>query len=90
MTYHVVCNKSNAAGATCGGSTTYPSGAPEFTQIFSGVHVAQSLVFCVLFCRSLFDYLWLLVTPWHLQTFLPRNRGRIDITYTNMHDRSLS
>jgi hypothetical protein len=32
----------------------YPSGAPEFTPVFCGVCVAQSLFFCVVFCRSLF------------------------------------
>jgi len=32
-------------GATCGAGTTYPNGTPEFTQVFCGVCVAQSLVF---------------------------------------------
>ena len=32
----------------------YLSGTSEFIPGFSGVHVAQSLVFCVLYCRSLF------------------------------------
>jgi hypothetical protein len=41
-------------GATCGAENTYPSGALEFTPDFSGVHVAQSFVFCVVFCISLF------------------------------------
>ena len=41
-------------GATCGAENAYPSGALEFTPDFSGVHVAQSLVFCVVFCISLF------------------------------------
>jgi hypothetical protein len=31
----------------------YPSGAPEFTPVFSGVRVTRSLVLCV-FCRSFF------------------------------------
>jgi hypothetical protein len=69
---------SNTTGATCGVGTAYLSGAPEFTYGFSGVRVAQSLVFCVLFCRffcvflsffllplyclSLFDFR-LLITP---------------------------
>ena len=36
--------------------TEYPSGAPEFIPVFSGVSVTQSLVLCVhvVFCRSLF------------------------------------
>jgi len=57
MTYHPICNKSNTAGTASGTGTAYPSGAPEFTLVFSWVHVAQSLVslvFCVEFCRSLF------------------------------------
>ena len=41
-------------GVTGGEETAYPSGAPEFTPILSGVHVSRSLVFCVVFCRSLF------------------------------------
>jgi hypothetical protein len=40
----------NTTGATCGVGTAYLSGVPEFTSGFSGVRVAQSLVFCVLFC----------------------------------------
>jgi hypothetical protein len=32
----------------------YPSGAPEFTPVFSVVYVARSVVFHVMFFRSLF------------------------------------
>ena len=32
----------------------YPSEEPELTSGFSGARVAQSLVFCVVFCSSLF------------------------------------
>ena len=32
---------------TSGAGTAYPSGAPEFTQVFSGVHVTRSLVLYV-------------------------------------------
>jgi len=53
MTYHGVYNESKTMGATSGAGTAYLSGAPEFTPVFSGIHVSQSLVFCVLFCRSL-------------------------------------
>ena len=41
-------NELNRAG------TAYPSGAPEFTPVFSVVCVARSLVFSVVFCRLLF------------------------------------
>ena len=34
--------------------TAYPSGAHEFIHVISGVHVAQSFVFYIVFCRSLF------------------------------------
>jgi hypothetical protein len=40
-------------GVTSGAGTTYPSRAPEFTPDCSGNHVAQTLVFCVVYCRSL-------------------------------------
>jgi hypothetical protein len=46
--YHRVCIKSNTTGATCETGTT------EFTIVFLGVRVARFLVFCVMFCRSLF------------------------------------
>jgi len=39
---------------TCEAGTTYPSGAPEFTPVFSGVSVGRSLVFCVVFWALLF------------------------------------
>jgi hypothetical protein len=49
MTYHRVCNQINTTGATSGAGTAYPSGAPEFTPIFSGVRVTRSLILCVWF-----------------------------------------
>jgi hypothetical protein len=36
-------------GVTSGAGTAFPSGAPEFTPIFSGFRVAQYLVLCVCF-----------------------------------------
>ena len=36
-------------GATSGAGTTYPSGAPEFTPVFSGVRVTRFLILCVWF-----------------------------------------
>ena len=48
---------SNTTGTASGTGTACPSGAHQFTFVFSGVYVAQSLVFCVVFCRSLFDIL---------------------------------
>ena len=53
--------------------TANPSGIHEFTPIFSGLRVAWSLIFCVMFCRSCFA-LWPLCClsicgVWYLQTF---------------------
>jgi len=50
-TNHRIYSSSNKTGATCGTGTVYTSGS---TPVFSGVHVARSLLFCVMFCRSLF------------------------------------
>ena len=44
---------SNKTGVTSGAVTTYFSELPEFTLGFAGVHVAQFLVFYVVFCRLL-------------------------------------
>ena len=53
--------------------TANPSGIHEFTPVFSGLRVAWSLIFCVMFCRSCFA-LWPLCClsicgVWYLQTF---------------------
>ena len=45
---------SNTTGVTCGAETANPPGAHEFIPVFSGVPVAPFLVFCVMFCISLF------------------------------------
>jgi hypothetical protein len=57
MTYHPVYDKDNTTGATCGAGTPYPSNTAEYTHCFSGVHVSRSFAFCVMFCRSLFGLL---------------------------------
>jgi hypothetical protein len=49
MPYLRVCNKINTTGATSGAGTAYPSGAQEFTPVFSGIRVTRSLVLCVCF-----------------------------------------
>ena len=41
--------------------TAHHSGAPESPPVFSGVPVTQSLVLCVMFCRSLFVLLSFLI-----------------------------
>jgi len=67
MTYHRVCYKSKTTVAGRGTGTAYPSGAPEFIPDFSRVRVAQSLVFCVVFCRSLSFYFYFWLPLWYLQ-----------------------
>ena len=54
VTYHRICSQSNTMGVASGAEIVYPSGAPAFTPSFSGVHVTRSVVFCAVFCRSLF------------------------------------
>ena len=58
MPYLRVCNKINPTGATKGAGTAYPSGAQEFTPVFSGIRVTRSLVLCV--------SLWIVVCPFLL------------------------
>jgi len=71
MTYHLVCIKSNTSGVTSGAGTAYPSGARHGTtpQVFNGVRVAQYVVFCVVFYRSLFVLLVIAVSPSSIDGF---------------------
>jgi hypothetical protein len=41
-------------GVISGAGTAYPSRAPDVTPVLFEVHFALSLVFYVVFCRSLF------------------------------------
>jgi hypothetical protein len=54
MTYYRVCNKSNTTGVTSGTGADYLSEQLDSTTVLSEVRVARSLVFYVVFCRSLF------------------------------------
>ena len=65
LSYHRVCN---TMGATREAGTAYLSREHEFTLGFSWVRVARSLVFCVVFCRSLFVFwpLFCLSFDWQL------------------------
>jgi len=38
----------------CGAGTAYSQEHPSSPPVLSGVRVSQSLVFCVVFCKSLF------------------------------------
>ena len=78
--------------ATDGAGTAYPSGAPGFTPIFSGVHATRSLVLCVccfvdhclshcVFCPSLIYGFWLPL--WYLKTLLI-NMVIVDLNHNTM------
>ena len=56
MTYSRDYNKSSTTGATSGALLPTIPEHPSSSPIFKGVRVAQSLVFCVVFCISLFSY----------------------------------
>jgi hypothetical protein len=66
-TYQWIFNKSNKRNATSGAGTTYlieHSNPPQFS---SGIRVARSLVFCVVFCGILsfciFSFAHCIVSP---------------------------
>jgi hypothetical protein len=42
---------------TGGECISYSTRTPDFTPVFNEVRIAQSFVFCLVFCRSLFVYL---------------------------------
>jgi hypothetical protein len=46
-----------------------PSWVPEFTSVFSGLRVAPSFVFCVVFCRLLFVLLSFFFWPLYCLSF---------------------
>ena len=50
MTFHWFCNYNDLTDDIIAAGTANPSGAPAFIPVFSRVRVAQSLVFCVVFC----------------------------------------
>ena len=54
MTSQTLSLSGNTMGVTSGARSANPSGAPEFIPSFSVVRVARSLMFGVVFYRSLF------------------------------------
>ena len=56
LPYHMtfVLFNSNTTGVTCGAETINSSRAFDVTPVFSGIRTVRSLVFCVMFCLSLF------------------------------------
>jgi hypothetical protein len=59
----------NTSAATSGAGTAYPSEHLSSSPVFSGVRGAQSLVFCVVFCGSLFVHLYFFLWPLHCLSF---------------------
>ena len=80
MTSRYLSLNGNTTDVTSGAQSANPSGAPEFIPSFSVVRVARSLMFGVVFCRSLFVPLaialsvrrlfTLLITPLYCLSFL--------------------
>ena len=78
-------------GATSATGTAYPSGAHEFTLVFSGIRVNRYLVLyvcfvdrCLSFCPFPFGHCvvcsliyWLWLSLWYLQTLLKDDRQNI-------------
>jgi hypothetical protein len=58
-----IVDKSSMIGVTRGAGTDYTFRAHEFTSGFGGIRVAQSLVFCVVFCWPLFLFLYFFFWP---------------------------
>jgi hypothetical protein len=69
MAYHRLCMKSNMMCVTNKVRPAYHSGASEFTLVIRGVRVAQSLVFCIVFCKSLFVLLSFFFWPLYCLSF---------------------
>jgi len=62
MTYHRIVDKSNTTGATGGTRTALNKyllalSENEISQLgFCGIPFAQFVAFCIVFCRSWFDF----------------------------------
>jgi len=56
MNYHDICNTSITTVPPGGTETAYHYGTPEFSPVFSGIRVAQSFGFCVVFCEPIVYY----------------------------------
>jgi hypothetical protein len=61
MTYHQICNKNYTTNTTSGAGIVYPSETPALIPSVSSFHVAQYLVFCVVFRRLLFVFLFFFI-----------------------------
>jgi hypothetical protein len=69
MTYHRNFNTGNTTGVNGTPGTVYHSKALAFTTVLSGVHLAQSKIFGVVFRRSLFVILSFFVWPLYYLSF---------------------
>jgi hypothetical protein len=68
--YQMMFASFNCNCVTSWAGTTNPSGAPEYTPVFSAVRVAQSLAFYAVFCISLFVLLSFFFWSLYCQSFL--------------------
>ena len=69
LDYQRVCTKRNTTDSTSvTGTATLPENL-SLSRILSGVCAARSLVFCVVFCRSLFVLLSFIFWPFHCLPF---------------------
>jgi hypothetical protein len=60
---------SNMTGITSGAGTANLSGNLDSPPYFCGVRVAESFVFCVMFCRLLFVFLYFFFWPLYCLSF---------------------
>ena len=75
---------SNTTVVTCGAGTASHSEHPSSPPVISGVRVARSLVFCVMFCRSLFVIVLSVLLLFIASDYLPlvsSNSYYISISY---------
>jgi hypothetical protein len=98
MTYYWVCNYINTTSETSGSGSIDPSGAPEFTPVFSGTPVTGPLALyvCLVYCcfsfctfsfrhcvvSSLIYEFWLAL--WFLQTILSKVIELLTISSANI------
>ena len=95
MTYHSGCSYINTTGDTSGTGTACPSGAHEFTPVFSRVRVTRSLILYVCFvdrCLSFcifssghcvvysYSIYGFWLPLWYLQTLICQYRNICDMT----------
>ena len=69
MTYHRIFNMNNTTGTTNGTGTTYPSGAPEYSEFEWRLVSFTLYIPWVLFCAALFVFLSLFIWKLYCLSF---------------------